>query len=63
MIVADHDPNEAYNVEPADYPAGWFTIRCNGIPVWYAASREAAERYASDPDYRHSLKTRKAYER
>ena len=61
--LTDPDPNEAYDVEPADYPAGWFTIRCNGIPVWYTPRREAADRYATDAEVRARLVTRKAYER
>ncbi len=43
-VLCDPAPNEAYEVEPANYPAGWFTVRCNGIPVGHAARREAAER-------------------
>jgi hypothetical protein len=57
------DPNEAYEVEPADYPAGWFTIRCNGIPVWFAPTREGAELYATDPDHRRDVHTKKAHQR
>jgi hypothetical protein len=58
-MTADPDPNEAYEVEPADYAAGWFAIRCNGIPIWYAPGREAAERYATNPEHRRSLRAKK----
>ncbi len=55
LIILGNDPNEAYEITPSDRPAGWFRIRCNGIPVWLCPSPEAAERYVSDPDYRLSL--------
>jgi hypothetical protein len=64
------DPNEAYEVvelagafrKPRD-PIGWYLCLCNGIPVRFAAHREPLERYASDPEYRASLVTRKAWEK
>jgi hypothetical protein len=62
--MSDTDPNEAYEMELVDYPRGWLAIRCNGVPVWYAPTSEAAERYATDPDHRHGLRTKKkAYAR
>jgi hypothetical protein len=43
----------------------WWTIFCNGIPVYHCAPgrRDLAERYASDPDYRLSLITTKLHDR
>jgi hypothetical protein len=32
-----------------------WTVTCNGIPVWHCPTREKAERYATDPEYRASL--------
>jgi hypothetical protein len=37
-----------------DWLQGW-TVTRNGIPVWYCSTRELAERYATDADYRASL--------
>jgi hypothetical protein len=49
------DPNAAYDVIPTDgWPHGW-TVTCNGIPVRYFVSKDNAERYATDPEYRASL--------
>jgi hypothetical protein len=62
------DPNEAYEVVPLDPirkdrdPHGWWTCLCNGIPVRFAADRSTLIRYASDPDYRASLITKKVWE-
>ena len=48
--------NEAYEVVPIEgWPEGWWTITCNGIPVWHCPTRAKAERYATDPEYRASL--------
>ena len=33
----------------------WWTVTCYGIPVWHCATREAAEHYATDAEYRASL--------
>ena len=41
-------------------PHGWWACLCNGIPIRFAAEREPLVRYASDPDYRASLITKKA---
>jgi hypothetical protein len=58
-IIPGNDPNEAYHVVPmAEHVhgsrGGWWTVTCNGIPVFHFAPRrrEAAERYATDPAYR-----------
>jgi hypothetical protein len=60
-IIHGQDPNEAYDVIPmAEDPhgprGGWWTVTCNGIPVYHFAPdrRDIAEQYASDPDYRLS---------
>jgi hypothetical protein len=63
------DPNEAYEVVPLDPirkvrdPHGRWACPCNGIPVRFAAQREPLVRYASDPDYRASLITRRLREK
>ena len=51
----ENDPNEAYEVGPADFPQGWFEVRCNGIGVRYFKDRAEADRYCVDPEYRKSL--------
>jgi hypothetical protein len=57
-------PNEAYDVIPTrGWPEGWWTITCNGIPVWHAPTRAKADRYATDPEYRASLVPMKYAER
>ena len=63
--IAGNDPNEAYDIVPCDRPPDWWTVTCNGIPVYHFAPerRDLAERYASDPDYRQSRITKKAHER
>jgi hypothetical protein len=60
-----NDPNEAYDVghmpaQPHGLPADWWTIFCNGVPVYHFApdNKAGADRYASDPAYRLSLVTR-----
>jgi hypothetical protein len=69
-IIPGQDPNEAYDVVPmkedVHWPrGGWWTVTCNGISVYHFTPerREEAERYASDPQYRLSLVTRKLHER
>ena len=42
-------------VSSTRWPQEWWTVTCNGIPVWHCATREKAERYATDPEYRASL--------
>jgi hypothetical protein len=67
----DHnDPNEAYEVvpmkwEPHGPPTSWWTVLCNGIPVWHFApnSKADADRYATDPEFRKSLVTTKLSDR
>jgi hypothetical protein len=56
------DPNEAYEavpIEPGPHapPEGWWTVKRNGLPVKHFPSKEKAERYATDPEYRESLVT------
>ena len=69
-IIPGQDPNEAYDVVPmkedVGWPrGGWWTVTCNGIPVYHFTPerRDGAERYASDPQYRLSLVTRKLHDR
>jgi hypothetical protein len=64
-IIPELDRNEAYDVvpmEPSPHgpPPTWWTVTCNGIPVYHFSPdrRAAAERYAADPAYRLSLETR-----
>jgi hypothetical protein len=64
--MTDDDPNEAYDVVPIEPgpkgpPKGWWTVKRNGIPVRHFPGKENAERYATDPEYRASLVTRKAW--
>jgi hypothetical protein len=62
----DDDPNEAYEVIPMPEnlrgPSGWWTVTCNGIPVRHSPDRSIMERYATDPEYRKSLVTKKLWE-
>jgi hypothetical protein len=60
-VIPHHDPNEAYDVVPMDKHlrgprGGWWTVTCNGIPVYHFAPdrRDVAERYAIDADYRQA---------
>jgi hypothetical protein len=47
--IPGNDPNAAYDVVPSqDWLHGWWTVTCNGIPVWHCSTREKAERYATD---------------
>jgi hypothetical protein len=62
-IDPTNDPNDAYDVIPAKDPPGWWTVACNGIPAWHFVKPQAAQRYATDPQYRASLVTRKLWER
>ena len=43
------------------YSHGWFTVLCNGTPVWHAPEH-VAKRYAADPDFRKNLERRKLHE-
>jgi len=63
-IIPDHDPDEAYDVvpmkqEPHGPPADWWTVTCNGIPVYHfsPSAKDRAERYCRDPAFRLSLVT------
>jgi hypothetical protein len=63
----EDSPNEAYEVVQAKGdgpPSTWWTVLCNGIPVRHFGPdrKETAERYATDPEYRASLKTNKLWE-
>jgi hypothetical protein len=40
---------------PAPPRRAVWTVTCNGIPVWHCPTREKAERYATDREYRASL--------
>jgi hypothetical protein len=59
------DPNDAYEVVPMKWephgPTGWWTVTCNGIPVQhFSPTRKAeADRYATDAEYRASLRVTK----
>jgi hypothetical protein len=54
--IPGNDPNAAYDVVPAQgWMNGWWTVKCNGIPVRHFAHKAVAERYATDPEYRASL--------
>jgi hypothetical protein len=69
--MADDDPNEAYVVVPVvpvepgpnGPPKGWWTVKRNGKPVRYFPSKEKAERFATDPEYRASLVTAKVWKK
>ena len=66
--MTDDDPSEAYEVVPIAEtrrgpPHGWWTVKRNGVPVRHFPGKEKAERYATDPDYRASLQTKKAPEK
>ena len=51
--------NEAYEVVAASYPAGWWTVTAHGIPIRHFGDKGKAERYASDPEYRASIVSRR----
>jgi hypothetical protein len=62
----DDDPNEAYDVVPAEPgakgpPHTWCTVKRNGIAVRHFPGKEKADRYANDPAYRASLTIVKAW--
>ena len=63
--MTDDDPNEAYEVVLIESgaahgpPAGWWTVKQNGIAVRHFPSKEKAQRFATDPEYRASLVTAK----
>jgi hypothetical protein len=61
--IPENDSSAAYDVIPAESPPGWWTVTCNGIPVWHCATREKAERYATDAEYRASLIAVKFHDR
>ena len=57
--LTDNDADEAYEVVPASYPAGWWTVTAHGIPIRHFGDKGKAERYASDPEYRASVLSRR----
>jgi hypothetical protein len=64
--MTDDDPNKAYEVVPIEPgpkgpPKGWWTVKRNGIPVRHFPGKKKAEQYATDPEYRASLVTRKVW--
>lgn len=69
-IIPDRDPNEAYEVVPMKAevhgpPPTWWTVTCNGIPVYHFTpdSRADAQRYATDPAYRRSRERQYLHDR
>ena len=67
MTAAD-DPNEAYEVVPIALgphgpPEGWWTVKRNGLAIRNFPSREKADKYATDPEYRASLVTGRAWDK
>lgn len=69
-IIPHHDPNEAYEVVPMQPgphgpPPTWWTVTCNGIPVYHFTpeARGVAERYATDPTYRLARERQYAHDR
>jgi hypothetical protein len=62
--IPGNDPNAAYGVVPSTrWPKEWWTVTCNGIPVRRCATREKAERYATDAEHRASLIVTKYHDR
>ena len=64
--MTDDDSNEAYAVVPIEPGPrgplkGWWTVKRNGTPVRHFPGKEKAQRYATDPEYRASLITTKAW--
>lgn len=63
------DPSEAYEVVRLDPirkardPHGWWACLCNGIVVRITADHVSLIRYATDPEHRASLVTKKAWEK
>ena len=60
------DPNEAYEVVPIESGPhgpreGWWTVKRNGLVVRHFPGRDKADKYATDPEYRASLVTAKAW--
>ena len=66
--MTDIDPNEAYEVVPIESGPhgpreGWGTVKRNGIAVRHFPGRGKADKYATDPEFRASLVTGKAWEK
>jgi len=49
-IVPDNDPNEAYELHPADWRNGWWKALCNGIAVQHFSpnAKDKGEREKTD---------------
>ena len=58
----DDDDSNAYDVIPATFREGWWTVTGNGIPVWHARRRKDAERYATDPAHRKAMARKKLHD-
>jgi hypothetical protein len=62
--IPGNDPSAAYDVVPStQWPKHWWTVTCNGIPVWHCSTRALAERYATDAEHRASLIVTKFHDR
>jgi hypothetical protein len=66
--MIDDDPNEAYEVVPAEPgphgpPHTWWTVKRKGIPVRYFPGKDKAERFATDPEYRGEPFTAKVWKK
>jgi hypothetical protein len=61
--IPGNDPSAAYDVVPTQWPKDWWTVTCNGIPVWHCSTRALAERYATDAEHRASLTATKFHDR
>jgi hypothetical protein len=69
-IDPENDPNEDYEIghmpqRPHSMPPDWWTVFCNGVPVYHFAPDKVAEaeRYVTDPAYRVNLVTRLLHDR
>jgi hypothetical protein len=58
----DYDSNAAYDIVPATFREGWWTVTGNGIPVWHAHRREDAERYATNTEHRNAMARKKLHD-
>jgi hypothetical protein len=58
-LVPDNNANETSEVVPASYPAGWWTVTAHDMPIRHFGDKGKAERYASDPEYRASVVSRR----
>ena len=58
-LIPDNNSNEIYEVVPASYPPGWWTVTAHDMPIRHFGDKRKAERYASDPEYRASVVSRR----